>query len=74
MAEVSDQLKMLDGLVRYRYGDNVELMGAWGSAYSVVGPFRSDQAVGDESLRHNAADHGEQVERPVTRAKVWGDG
>jgi hypothetical protein len=27
--------------MRYRFGDNAELMGAWGSAHSVVGPSRS---------------------------------
>ena len=41
MAEVSEQVKVLDGVVRYRFGDNAELMGAWGSAHSVVGPSRS---------------------------------
>ena len=42
--------KLLDGVVRYRFGDNAELMGAWASAHSpslrsgqaVVGPFRSN--------------------------------
>ena len=32
---------MLDGLVRYRFGDNAELMGAWASAHNVGGPVRS---------------------------------
>jgi hypothetical protein len=32
---------LLDGLVRYRFGDNAELMGGWASARNVVGPFRS---------------------------------
>jgi hypothetical protein len=32
---------LLDGLVRYRFGDNPELMGAWASARNVMGPFRS---------------------------------
>ena len=41
MAEISEQVKVLDGIVRYRFGDNAELMGAWGSAHSVVGRFRS---------------------------------
>ena len=41
MAEISEQAKVLDGIVRYRFGDNAELMGAWASAHSVVGPFRS---------------------------------
>ncbi len=27
---------MLDGIVRYRLGDNAELMGAWASVHSVV--------------------------------------
>jgi len=26
--------------VRYRFGDDAELMGAWGSARNVFGPFR----------------------------------
>ena len=33
---------MLDGLVRYRFGENAELMGAWASARNVEGPFRSN--------------------------------
>jgi len=32
---------LLDGLVRYRFGDNAELMGAWASARNVEEPFRS---------------------------------
>jgi hypothetical protein len=36
-----EQVKLLDGLVRYRFGDNAELMGAWASARNVVGPFKS---------------------------------
>jgi len=41
MAEVSEQVKVLDGVVRYRFGNNAELMGAWASVHSVVGPFRT---------------------------------
>jgi hypothetical protein len=41
MAEISEQVKVLDGIVRYRFGDNAELMGAWASAHNVAGPFRS---------------------------------
>ena len=37
-------MRLLDGLVRYRFGDNVELMGAWASARDVEGPFRSKAA------------------------------
>ena len=32
---------MLDGLVRHRFGENAELMGASASVHSVVGPFRT---------------------------------
>lgn len=52
MTEISEQVKLLDGVVRYRFGDNVELMSAWASAHSVVGPFRSHaelQAGGSET-------------------------
>ena len=31
---------MLDGLVRYRFGDNPALMEGWSSARDVIGPFR----------------------------------
>jgi len=41
MAEISEQVKVLDGVVRYRFGDNAELMGAWASVHNVAGPFRS---------------------------------
>ena len=40
MTEVSEQVKVLDGIVRYRFGDNAELMGAWASVHNVAGPFR----------------------------------
>src|SRR6266851_1957919 len=43
LAEISQQVRVLDGLVRYRFGDNEELMGAWMSARNVVGPFRSQK-------------------------------
>ncbi|HYU10571.1 MAG TPA: hypothetical protein VEK77_14435 [Gemmatimonadales bacterium] len=36
-----EQVKVLDGVVRYRFGDNAELMGAWASVHNVAGPFRS---------------------------------
>jgi hypothetical protein len=32
---------MLDGLVRYRFGENAELMGAWAGARNVLGPFKA---------------------------------
>lgn len=34
-------MRLLDGLVRYRFGDNEELMGALASARSVFGPPKS---------------------------------
>ena len=37
MAQISKQVQMLDSIVRYRFGDNAELMGAWESARSVFG-------------------------------------
>jgi len=33
--------KQLDKVVRYRFGDNAELMGAWESARKVAGPFQT---------------------------------
>ena len=39
--ELSEQVRLLDGLVRYRFGDDAELMGAWASARDVLGPFKS---------------------------------
>ena len=50
--EITEQVRLLDGLVRYRFGDDPELMGAWASARNVVGPFKSrdeDEAGGDET-------------------------
>jgi high-affinity Fe2+/Pb2+ permease len=38
--QIVEQVRVLDGLVRYRFGDNAELMGAWASARNVLGPFR----------------------------------
>jgi len=40
-SELSEQVRLLDGLVRYRFGDDAELMAAWASARNVLGPFRS---------------------------------
>jgi|SRR5712664_1052560 len=39
-AEIVERVRLLDGLVRYRFGDDVQLMGAWASARNVLGPFR----------------------------------
>jgi len=35
-AEITEQVKVLHGVVRYRFGDNAELMGAWASAHNVL--------------------------------------
>jgi hypothetical protein len=35
---------VLDGLVRFRFGDQPELMGAWASARNVLGPFKTKNA------------------------------
>src|SRR3989442_1765673 len=40
ITEVTEQVRVLDGLVRYRFSDNAELRGAWASAGDVLGPFR----------------------------------
>ena len=42
VAEPPFRARLLDGLVRYRFGENAELMGAWASARNVEGPFRSN--------------------------------
>jgi hypothetical protein len=39
-AEIKEQVRVLDGLVRFRFGENAELMGAWASARNVLGPFK----------------------------------
>ena len=41
ITEIGEQVRLLDGLVHYRFGDNVELMGAWNSARNEVGPSKS---------------------------------
>jgi len=43
-AAISEQLRLLDKVVRYRFGDNSELMGAWESARNVAGPVKSKTA------------------------------
>ena len=43
LGEISEHLRVLDGLVRYRFGDDAEVMGAYTSARNVVGPTRSQK-------------------------------
>jgi hypothetical protein len=50
-SEISEQVRLLDGLVRYRFGDNEELMGAWASARSVFGPKSSPASEGPEVVK-----------------------
>jgi len=45
-AEIKKQVRALDGMVRYRFGDNPELMGAWRSARNVLGPFKTKNEPG----------------------------
>ena len=40
-ADITKQLRLLDKVVRYRLGDNPELMGAWESARNVNGPLHT---------------------------------
>jgi len=47
-AEIAEQVQLLDGVVQYRFGDDAELMGAWASARTVLGPFKpKGQAAGE---------------------------
>jgi hypothetical protein len=54
-SEISEQVRLLDGLVRYRFGDNEELMGAWASARSVFGPPKSSLGNGAPEVVKPAA-------------------
>lgn len=48
-AEVAEQVKLLDGVVQYRFGGDAELMGAWASARNVAGPLKSRNQTSGES-------------------------
>ena len=47
--EIKAQIRVLEGLVRFRFGDQPELMAAWASARNVLGPFKtkSEPEAGD---------------------------
>ena len=47
--EITEQVRLLDGLVRYRFGDDAEPMAAWASARNVLGPFRSKAEPGAQA-------------------------
>ena len=40
-AEIAKLVRVLDGLMRYRFRSNAELMGEWAGVRNVLGPFRS---------------------------------
>jgi len=40
-AEIVEQVQLLDGIVRYQFGDDPDVMGGWTSARNVLGPFKS---------------------------------
>ena len=40
-AEINEQVRVLDGLMQYRFRDNAELMGEWAGVRNVLGPFKS---------------------------------
>lgn len=39
--EIAEQVRLVDGWMRHRFGGNAELMAAWTSAGNVLGPFKS---------------------------------
>ena len=42
--DISEQIRLLDKVVRYRLADNAELLAAWDSARNVVGPLKTKGA------------------------------
>ena len=54
-SEISRQVRVLDGWVRYRYGENPELMAAWASAHNVIGPSRKSPPAGEGPKEGKAA-------------------
>ena len=44
--EIAEQVRVLDGLVRYRFKGNAELIAAWSSARNVLGPFKAPSEPG----------------------------
>lgn len=47
-AAIGEQVKLLDGVVQYQFGDNAELMGAWAGARNVLGPFKPKESQSGE--------------------------
>jgi len=48
-AEISRQVRVLDGLMRYRFRTNAELMGEWAGVRNVLGPIRAKEAGGSQT-------------------------
>jgi hypothetical protein len=62
--EIVERVRLLDGLVRYRFGNDPQLMGAWTSARNVLGPFRPrSQPVSNEG--QTPAGEGLDAARPA---------
>lgn len=40
-AEIAEQVRLLDGVVRYQFGSDPDVMSGWASARNVLGPFKS---------------------------------
>jgi len=40
-AEIAEQLQFLDGVVRYQFADDPDVLSGWASARNVLGPFKS---------------------------------
>jgi hypothetical protein len=45
-SEVTEQLQLLDGIVKYRFAKDAELLGMWHSVRNVVGPFKPKEGGG----------------------------
>lgn len=55
-AAIAEQMKLLDGVMAYQFGDDAELLGAWASARNVVGPSKTkDGSSEGDSARPKAA-------------------
>jgi hypothetical protein len=65
LSEITEQVRLLDGLVRYRFGDNAELMGAWASARNVLGPFRPKGALPAQPANEGQTPAGPDVVKPA---------
>ena len=43
VGEILEQIRVLDGLMRYRFRNNADLMGEWAGARNVLGPFKQQK-------------------------------